>query len=994
VLLLAGGTPTELARQLDVPDAGLLDRDDATAQPAGGPCRLAIVAPTARRLALARRVVAQGTPWRGREDIWFSAAPLHPESASGGLAFLFPGLEQGFEPRVDDVADHFGLDRPDFGDTAVLGRHGLGVFTVGQLLDTALQELGVIPDLVAGHSVGEWNAMAAAGIYPRQAVEELIASFDPESLHVPGLLFAALGCGAAEAVEEINDLERVVVSHDNCPHQSIICGEEAAVTAVLNRLQARGVTGQVLPFRSGFHSPMLEPYLRRILDTFGGLPVRPPSRPIWSATTVDRYPGDPARIRDLATSHLLEPVRFGPLVRRLHEVGTRAFIQVGTGSLPGFVADTLAGLPHLAVTANSPRRPGLDQLRRVAAALWVEGWAPRFERLPHAARSRTRVHADTSGPAVPLNLGAPMVRLGNAVAALTPPPGRLALPPALSTTRLFTTGHPMLAEFSAALREATAAATDVLGSWAQPAPRQATTTRILSLATMPELTDHCFYRQPEGWPEPADRYPVVPLTTMLELMADAARALVPSRTVIGVKDVRAMRWLAVAPPVSVTTHATLDSDGNVTVVLDGYTRATVLLSESYPPPPGPVSDIATSSTVSHSRVSAQELYQDRWMFHGPAFRGVVELGPVTDDGIAGELIVPSAPGALLDNAGQLFGFWIMMRTARDRLAFPAGIDHLQYCGSPPSPGERVRCVVRIGSVSATEVVADLELRRADGRLWVRIDRWRDRRFNTDEVTWPVFLFPERNRIAQRQPGGWFLVRDRWPDPATRELIMRRYLSAAERADYQRRTPRAARQWLLGRIAVKDAVRQWLWDAGAGPVFPIEITVGNDASGRPRVAGPFNPPPEVSLAHTGSLAAALVGRPGAPPGVGIDIERVEDRDDRTVAAILTEAERALIDRLCPPGPGRSSWVTRFWAAKEAIAKAAGTGLGGRPHRFVVKRVAGDRLLVAAGAGTPSRWTQTEVGTEPEPYAVAWTSPEIPNRALQRTPAHPGGAPDDA
>jgi phosphopantetheinyl transferase len=319
---------------------------------------------------------------------------------------------------------------------------------------------------------------------------------------------------------------------------------------------------------------------------------------------------------------------------------------------------------------------------------------------------------------------------------------------------------------------------------------------------------------------------------------------------------------------------------------------------------------------------------------------------------------------------------------------------VHYYGSHPRPGERVRCVVRIRSVSATEVIADLELRRADGQLWARIDRWRDRRFDTDEVTWPVFVFPERNRIAQRQTGGWYLVQDRWPDPATRELVMRRYLSAAERADYQRRTPRAAGQWLLGRIAVKDAVRQWLWDAGAGPVFPIEITVSNDPSGRPWVAGPFTEAPEVSLAHTGSLAAALVGHPGHPPGVGIDIEQITDRDDRTVAAILTDAERGLLDALCPPGPTRPSWVTRFWAAKEAVAKAAGTGLGGRPHRFAVERVDGDRLLVATGEGTPSRWAQTEVGTESEPYAVAWTPLDATSLATQEIPqqisAHTGGA----
>jgi phosphopantetheine--protein transferase-like protein len=505
---------------------------------------------------------------------------------------------------------------------------------------------------------------------------------------------------------------------------------------------------------------------------------------------------------------------------------------------------------------------------------------------------------------------------------------------------------------------------------------------------MPYLVDHCFYRQPDGWPEPADRYPVVPLTTVLELMADAARAVSPGRTVVGVRDVKAMRWLAVAPPVTISTSTTMHPDGNVTVLLDGYARGTVLLGDDYPASPQLPDRPLTGQRA--CAVAAPDLYADRWMFHGPAFQGVTKLGPVADDGIVGELITPSAPGALLDNAGQLFGFWIMMWTARNRLAFPASIDQVRYYGPAPSSGERVRCVVRISSVSDTEVVADLELRRADGRLWVRIDGWADRRFNTDDVTWPVFVFPEHNRIAQCQAGGWFLVRDRWPDPATQELIMRRYLSATERADYQRRSPRAARQWLLGRIAVKDAVRQWLWDAGAGPVFPIEVTVSNDASGRPRVAGPFPEVPQVSLAHTGSLAAALVGHPEYLPGVGIDIEQITDRDDRTLAAILTDAERGLLDTVCSSDHVRSSWVTRFWAAKEAVAKAVGTGLGGRPHRFAVQRVDGDRLLVTAGEGASNRWVQTEVGVESEPYAVAWTPLEAAVLAPEQISAHIGGA----
>jgi acyl transferase domain-containing protein/phosphopantetheinyl transferase len=978
VLLLAGSTPTEIARQLQVPDTDLLSCDGTRTPPTTTPCRLAIVAPTPRRLSLARKIVAQGTPWRGRDDLWFTTAPLHPAPGTGQLAFVFPGLEQGFQPRIDDVANHFRLDRPNLGDTTGLGQHGLGVLSVGQLLDTVLRQLDITPDALAGHSIGEWNAMTAAGIYPRQAVQELIASFDPTTLEVPGMLFAAVGCGARQATQVITDLNGVVVSHDNCPHQSIICGEQTAVAAALDRLQEHGITGQVLPFRSGFHSPMLKPYLSRILRTFDRLPVRAPLCPIWSATTTDRYPDDPERIRNLAIRHLLEPVRFGPLIRRLHQAGMRAFIQVGTGSLPAFITDTLTGLPHLAITANTPRRPGLDQLRRVAAALWVEGWAPRFDQLPTA----TRIRPVTSRSTMPLNLGAPLIRLGDTTPRLIP---ALTVPAPAIPARLGTLHeHPVLAELSAALREATTAASDIAESWARPTSAQASTAQTLSLANLPYLADHCFYRQPERWPDPADRYPVVPLTTMLELMTDAARALSPGRTVIGIRDVRAMRWLAIAPPATVTTRAIRHPDGTVTVTLDGYARGTVLFADHYPAPP--VSGIASYSSVSHARpcaITAQSLYQDRWMFHGPAFHGVAELGLISGDGITGELVVPPAPGALLDSAGQLLGFWIMTQNVRDRLAFPAGIDRLHYYGTAPEPGERVRCAVRVTAASDTEVIADLQLWRADGRLWARIERWTDRRFNTDDVTWPVFVFPERNLIAQRQPGGWYLVQDRWPDPATRELIMRRYLDAGERAEYERHTPRAARQWLLGRIAVKDAVRQWLWDAGAGPIFPIEITVSNDPSGRPRVTGPFNEPPEVSVAHTGSVAAALVGTPGDPCGVGIDIEGIENRDDRAIAEILTESERHLLGTLCADqdsadqglsNQARHSWVTRFWAAKEAVAKATGTGLAGCPHRFTVECIDQDRLLITTGEGTPSRWTHTDVGVHPEPYAVAWTGAE--------------------
>ena len=93
--------------------------------------------------------------------------------------------------------------------------------------------------------------------------------------------------------------------------------------------------------------------------------------------------------------------------------------------------------------------------------------------------------------------------------------------------------------------------------------------------------------------------------------------------------------------------------------------------------------------------------------------------------------------------------------------------------------------------------------------------------------------------------------------------MRRYLGAAERAAYEQCAPRARAAWLLGRIAAKDAVRRLLWDAGAGPVFPAEIRVGNDDAGRPPAPqGPLAAGLPISLAHKDRLAVALAHRPGA------------------------------------------------------------------------------------------------------------------------------------
>lgn len=130
---------------------------------------------------------------------------------------------------------------------------------------------------------------------------------------------------------------------------------------------------QVLPFQSGFHTPMLAPYLAPIEQAAHRFRLRPPTVPVWSGTTAAPFPAGESAVRELFVRHLLEPVRFRQLVEAMYAAGHRTFVQVGTGQLGSLIGDTLSGRDHLVVAANSPHRDGLAQLRRVATALWTTG---------------------------------------------------------------------------------------------------------------------------------------------------------------------------------------------------------------------------------------------------------------------------------------------------------------------------------------------------------------------------------------------------------------------------------------------------------------------------------------------------------------------------------------------------------------------------------------------------------------------------------------------
>lgn len=453
-----------------------------------------------------------------------------------------------------------------------------------------------------------------------------------------------------------------------------------------------------------------------------------------------------------------------------------------------------------------------------------------------------------------------------------------------------------------------------------------------------------------------------------------AERVVPGTRAVAVHDVRLLKWIEAMPAVDVPVEVRQLAADRVEVSLTGYSRAVVELAAAHPAPPEPWP--VDTSVERVPELTARQLYDERWMFHGPRFQGVSELSAVGDRWVRGVLTTPSAPGALLDNVGQLLGYWIMATLTERTTVFPVRMEHIRFHGPHPRPGERLTCLIRITEVTDLTLTADMQLIGQGGAVWAEFTGWQDRRFDTDANIRAVDRFPGDNTLSTERPGGWTMVHERWPDLATRELIMRNMLGSAERARYDELPPVHRRQWLLGRIAAKDAVRGLLWREGAGEIYPAEIAVRNDRTGRPLAEG-------VHGRELGELTVSIAHR----RETGWPSRRAEP-----AASTSRRSPNGRAPRSRPRAtPANSPCSTAWWRGHRAAARCGSPGSGPRrkPSPRRAARVCGAarrssgwcpptrRVRVMAGGRLYEvrvEQTANPPGLPDRQYVVAWTTTE--------------------
>lgn len=202
------------------------------------------------------------------------------------------------------------------------------------------------PDMVAGHSLGEFSALVAAGAMDFEEGLKLVAiraqAMQKACEAVPGTMAAVLAM-PAEKVEEIcASCEGVVVAANyNCEGQIVISGETASVNEACTRLKEAGARRALpLPVGGAFHSPLMEPARAELAEGIENAVIRTSVYPVYQNVTAQPT-SDAAEIKANLLAQLTSPVRWTQSVMNMVANGADHFIELGPGKvLQGLVVKT------------------------------------------------------------------------------------------------------------------------------------------------------------------------------------------------------------------------------------------------------------------------------------------------------------------------------------------------------------------------------------------------------------------------------------------------------------------------------------------------------------------------------------------------------------------------------------------------------------------------------------------------------------------------------
>ena len=220
----------------------------------------------------------------------------------------------------------------------------------------ALTDAGIRPDFVAGHSLGEYTAAIASGVFDITDGARVVQTRGEAMAHAcatnPGTMAAIVKLDAAIVQQLVDQIDGVVVANDNADGQIVVAGEPGAVQQARDAARDLGGRGLPLTVEGAFHSPAMAPAKTPLVEIIGRTPTHPMQIPVVSGAYA-RVCEDANEVCQSLIDGLLLPVRWRELQQCLATQNVDMVVEVG----PGGVLSGMAKRAFLDVTVCSVATP-------------------------------------------------------------------------------------------------------------------------------------------------------------------------------------------------------------------------------------------------------------------------------------------------------------------------------------------------------------------------------------------------------------------------------------------------------------------------------------------------------------------------------------------------------------------------------------------------------------------------------------------------------------